>query len=80
MTAAVAVSDVPSGDDYMIIDLTKTSDNVTYEGLFATQEESNKRYNIGNYKNSTRILLRKVYYFFQCTLKNSAYPRADGIV
>lgn len=60
MTATVAVSDVPSGDDYMIIDLTKTSDNVTYEGLFATQEESNKRYNIGNYKNSTRILLRKV--------------------
>ena len=37
MSATIMQSDLPSGDDYMIIDLSKQTDNVTYEGRFATQ-------------------------------------------
>ena len=59
MSATLSESDVPSGDDYMIIDLTKESDCVTYEGLYATQDISNERYNDGVYKNG-KLVLRKV--------------------
>ena len=59
MTAAVYASDVPSGDDYLIVDLTKTEDNITYEGLFATQDASNARYNTADYK-TDKLVLRKV--------------------
>lgn len=59
MDAAVYAFDAPSGDDYMIIDLTKTTDNVTWEGLLATQAESNRRYNTDEYK-TTKLALRKV--------------------
>ena len=59
MSAAVYAADAPSGDDYMIIDLTKTSDNVTYEGLLATQDASNARYNTATYK-TDKLVLRKV--------------------
>ena len=59
MSAAVYASDAPSGDDYMVIDLTKTSDNVTYEGLLATQDASNGRYNTATYK-TDKLVLRKV--------------------
>ena len=59
MSAAVYASDTPSGDDYMIIDLTKTSDNITYEGLLATQDASNARYNVAAYK-TDKLVLRKV--------------------
>ena len=37
MVARIYTSDTPSGDDYMIIDLTKTSDNTVWEGRLATQ-------------------------------------------
>lgn len=59
MSAAVYTSDTPSGDDYMIIDLTKTSDNITYEGLLTTQDASNARYNVAAYK-TDKLVLRKV--------------------
>lgn len=59
MSAAIYASDVPSGDDYMIVDLTKTSDNVSWEGLLATQEASNERYNTAEFK-TDRLVLRKV--------------------
>ena len=59
MSAAVYAADAPSGDDYMIIDLTKTSDNVTYEGLLATQDASNERYNTAPYK-TDKLVLRKI--------------------
>lgn len=59
MSAAVYAADVPSGDDYMIIDLTKTSDNITWEGLYATQGASNSRYNTSDYKQN-KLVLRKV--------------------
>lgn len=59
MSAAVYPSDTPSGDDYMVIDLTKTSDNITYEGLLVSQDASNARYNAAAYK-TDKLVLRKV--------------------
>ena len=55
--ADLVASDVPSGNDYMIIDL--SSGAVTYEGLFADQSDSNSRYNTDTYKTG-KLVLRKV--------------------
>ena len=59
MTAQLLSADNPSGDDYMIVDL--SSGQITYEGLLATQEASNTRYNNDSnpYKTS-KLVLRKV--------------------
>ena len=57
MTAAVYPADAPSGNDYMIVDLSTGA--VSYEGLLATQEESNRRYNTASYK-TDKMILRKV--------------------
>ena len=57
MSATICTTDVPSGNDYMIIDL--VSGAITYEGLFATQSESNSRYNAETYK-TAKLVLRKV--------------------
>ena len=61
MTAQLLSADNPSGDDYMIIDLTSSdpATAVSYEGLLATQDDSNTRYNVDVYKQS-KIVLRKV--------------------
>ena len=71
MSAAVYAADAPSGDDYMIIDLTKTFDNVTWEGLLATQEASNERYNTATYK-TDKLVLRKVP-------AGGPYPTGDSV-
>ena len=70
MSASVFTSDVPSGDDYMVIDLTKTSDNISYEGLLATQDASNARYNADAYK-TDKLVLRKV-------AAGGPYPTGDS--
>lgn len=57
MTAQLLSADNPSGDDYMIVDL--DTGVITYEGLLATQDASNTRYNVDAYKQS-KIVLRKV--------------------
>lgn len=57
MSAAIYDSDVPSGNDYMIVDL--TTGDITYEGLFGLQAESNTRYNTATYK-TDKLVLRKV--------------------
>ena len=57
MTAAVYPADEPSGNDYMIVDL--ATGEVAYEGLLATQDESNRRYNTALYK-TDKMILRKV--------------------
>ncbi len=57
LTASLYASNVPSGDDYMIVDL--QSGAVTYEGLYATQDASNTRYNTDAYK-TTKMVLRKI--------------------
>ena len=71
MSAAVYASAAPSGNDYMIIDLAKTSDNVTYEGLLATQEASNDRYNKAEFK-TDKLVLRKVP-------AGGPYPTGDSV-
>ena len=54
MSAAIYDSDVPSGNDYMIVDL--TTGDITYEGLFGLQAESNTRYNTATYKTDKLVL------------------------
>lgn len=62
MSAAIYDASVPSGNDYMIIDL--TTGEVAYEGLFATQAESDSRYNTdkdgANIYKESKLVLRKV--------------------
>ena len=69
MTAAVYPSAVPGGNDYMIIDLDTGA--ISYEGLFATQEESNRRYNTALYKKD-KLVLRKVP-------AGGPYPTGDSL-
>ena len=58
MSVALYASDVPSGDDYMVIDL--STGKVTYEGLCMTQDLSNERYTNNVAYKMTSIVLRKV--------------------
>ena len=63
MEAQLLSSENPSGDDYMVVDL--DSGVVSYEGLLASQEASNARYNTDLYKstnaaNKSYMVLRKV--------------------
>ena len=57
MSAALYPSDTPSGDDYMIVNL--ETHEVSYEGLLASQADSNNRYNDVLYK-TTNMVFRKV--------------------
>ena len=57
MTATIYAADNPSGDDYMVVDL--ATGTVAYEGLLATQDASNERYNTALYK-TDKLVLRKV--------------------
>lgn len=57
LKAALYEADVPSGDDYMIVDLETGA--ITYEGLYASQDASNARYNTAPYK-ETKMVLRKI--------------------
>ena len=59
VVATLSPSDVASGNDYMIVDLSTGA--VTYEGLMQTQELSNSRYNSDDtYKTGTKMVLRKI--------------------
>ena len=57
ITATLYPTNVPSGNDYMIVDL--ASGATVYEGLMASQDLSNARYNVNEYK-QTKLVLRKV--------------------
>lgn len=57
MTATLSAADAPSGDDYMVVDL--ASGAISYEGLLATQDDSNARYNTDEYKQD-KLVLRKI--------------------
>ena len=61
MTAQLLTADNPSGDDYMVIDLDSNNraTAVSYEGLLASQTDSNNRYNADTYKKS-KLVLRKI--------------------
>ena len=60
LTATLYSTNVPSGNDYMIVDL--NSGDVYYEGLMERQEESNRRYNEApdNEYKKHKIVLRKI--------------------
>jgi len=68
MTAAIYTATAPSGDDYLIVDLSTGA--VTYEGLLATQADSNARYNVATYKEG-KMVLRKV-------AGGGTYPTGDS--
>lgn len=81
LTATLFTTNVPSGNDYMIVDL--DSGEVYYEGLFATQEESNTRYNVASFK-TDKLILRKVPRTAESAdLPNgpfsSGYPTGDSV-
>ena len=83
MSAAIYESNVPSGNDYMIIDLTKNSDNISFEGLLATQAESDARYNTDVYK-TEKLVLRKIpaggpYYVIPSATKTTDQDYYVGI-
>ena len=69
ISAAIYASDAPSGDDYMVVDL--ENGGVSFEGLLATQEASNARYNTPEYKTS-KLVLRKVP-------AGGPYPTGDSV-
>ena len=82
MTAQLLSADVPSGDDYMVVDL--SDGTLTYEGLFATQAESNTRYNTDAYKTGKLVLRKVPKWADRATLPNAAslpaagYPTGDS--
>ena len=57
ISATLFTTNVPSGNDYMIVNL--SSGEIYYEGLMTTQEASNERYNVAEYKEG-KLVLRKV--------------------
>ena len=66
--ASLYEADAPSGDDYLIVDLATGS--VSYEGLLASQEASNQRYNAALYK-TDKLVLRRV-------AAGGTYPTGDN--
>ena len=57
VSAAMYTAEIPSGNDYMIVNL--EDGTITYEGLLASQDASNARYNTDKYKGDF-LVLRKV--------------------
>jgi formylglycine-generating enzyme required for sulfatase activity len=82
MTARLVASDAPSGDDYMIVDL--SNGKVTYEGLLASQDDSNARYNTEEYKTGKMVLRKIPRWADRASLPNAAalpaagYPTGDN--
>ena len=82
MTATLFSTNVPSGNDYMIVDLNTGA--VWYEGLASSQAESNARYNTDLYKGTNTagecfMVLRKVpKWADKDTLPNAAVLPVDG--
>ena len=58
VTAQLLAADNPSGDDYMVVDL--DTGVVSYEGLLATQAESNARYTNNVAYLTDKLVLRKI--------------------
>ena len=68
-SASIYDHDAPSGDDYMVVDL--ATGKVAYEGLLASQDASNQRYNTALYK-TDKMVLRKV-------AAGGTYPTGDNV-
>lgn len=80
MTAQLLSADNPSGDDYLIVDLTASdpSEAVSYEGVLASQDDSNARYNVDAYKQS-KIVLRKVPAGTYQTGTSGSFKDSNGV-
>ena len=82
ITATLFTTNVPSGNDYMIIDL--GSGAIYYEGLMATQDDSNERYNVAEYKEDKMVLRKVPKWADRAALPNAAslpsngYPTGDN--
>ena len=69
MTAAVYAADAPSGDDYLVVNLLTGAKS--FEGLLATQADSNARYHANMYKGDYMVL-RKIP-------AGGTYPTGDSM-
>lgn len=58
ISATLFTTNVPSGNDYMIVDL--ANGNVVYEGLYASQDLSNSRYSTDSAYKTDLLVLRKI--------------------
>ena len=81
LTATLFSTNSPSGNDYMIVDLSNGA--VVYEGMMATQPASDDRYNTAAFK-TDKLVLRKVpRTAHSATLPNgpfaSGYPTGDNV-
>ncbi|MBP5543112.1 MAG: SUMF1/EgtB/PvdO family nonheme iron enzyme [Kiritimatiellae bacterium] len=80
LTATLFATNVPSGNDYMVVDL--DSGAVFYEGLCASQADSNERYNTAEYKEDKLVLRKVPRTADSATLPNgpfaSGYPTGDS--
>ena len=85
LSATLFTTNVPSGNDYMIVDL--GTGDVCYEGLMNTQAASNERYNMDTYKTSKMALRRVPKWSEASSLPNygtklsslSGYPTGDNV-
>jgi len=73
MSAKLLSADAPSGDDYMIVDLT-AANGVRFEGMLHSQALSNARYNTNDYK-SNKLVLRKIPKW----ASRASLPNADSL-
>ena len=76
MTATLFSTNVPSGNDYMIVDL--ASGEVYYEGLCSSQASSNARYADEEYKTNKMVLRRVPRWADRDALPNAASLSSDG--
>ena len=80
MTAALVATNVPSGNDYMIIDL--VNGGVWFEGLMGVgetgQTASNVRYNTDEYKDSKMVLRKIPKWADRASLPNAASLPSGG--
>ena len=84
IAATLFTTNVPSGNDYMIVNL--ASGDVYYEGLMDTQDASNARYNTTEYKESKMVLRKVPKWADRAELPNAAalaslngYPTGDNV-
>ena len=84
ISATLFSTNVPSGNDYMIVNL--SSGEVYYEGLMPTQEASNSRYNVAEYKEGKMVLRKVPKWADRNELPNAAalsalngYPTGDNV-
>ena len=83
ISATLFTTNVPSGNDYMIINL--ASGEIYYEGLMDTQDASNNRYKAAEYKEDKMVLRKVPKWADRAELPNAAalaslsgYPTGDN--